>query len=76
MASVGLPAATADLVDVVLTSPSYVFRDEVLTDAVVAGEERINFADLDTQATKLARIRLAIVERPIVNHPRLLVVAQ
>jgi long-chain acyl-CoA synthetase len=25
-------------------------------DAVVAGEERINFADLDTQATKLARI--------------------
>jgi hypothetical protein len=31
--SVGLPAATADLVDVVLTSPSYVFRDEVLTDA-------------------------------------------
>jgi hypothetical protein len=33
VASVGLPSATADLVDVVLTSPHYVFRDEVLTDA-------------------------------------------
>ena len=31
--AVGLPAATADLVDVTLTSPGYVFRDEVLTDA-------------------------------------------
>lgn len=31
--SVGLESATADLVDVVLTSPNYVFRDEVLTDA-------------------------------------------
>jgi hypothetical protein len=31
--AVGLPAATADLVDVTLTSPSYAFRDEVLTDA-------------------------------------------
>ena len=30
---VGLPDATGDLVDVTLTSPSYVFRDEVLTDA-------------------------------------------
>ena len=30
---VGLPAATADLVDLTLTSPSYVFRDEVQTDA-------------------------------------------
>ena len=29
----GLPTATAELVDVTLTSPSYVFRDEVLTDA-------------------------------------------
>ena len=32
-ASVGVPAATADLVDLTLTSPSYVFRDEVLTGA-------------------------------------------
>ena len=31
--AVGLPAATADLVDVTLTSPGYAFRDEVLTDA-------------------------------------------
>ena len=30
---VGLAAATADLVDVTLTSPSYVFRQEVTTDA-------------------------------------------
>jgi hypothetical protein len=30
-AAVGVPAATATLVDLVLTSPSYVFRDEVLT---------------------------------------------
>lgn len=29
----GLAAATADLVDVTLTSPGYVFRDEVTTDA-------------------------------------------
>jgi hypothetical protein len=29
----GLPIATAELVDLTLTSPSYVFRDEVLTDA-------------------------------------------
>ena len=33
MAAVGLADATADLVDLTLTSPSYVFRDEVLTDA-------------------------------------------
>ena len=32
-ASVGVPAATADLVDVTLSSPSYVFREEVQTDA-------------------------------------------
>jgi hypothetical protein len=31
--AVGLPSATADLVDLALTSPNYVFRDEVLTDA-------------------------------------------
>jgi hypothetical protein len=31
--SVGVPAATADLVDVTLTSPRYLFRDEVATDA-------------------------------------------
>jgi hypothetical protein len=31
--SVGVPAATADLVDVTLTSPHYVFRDEVSADA-------------------------------------------
>lgn len=31
-ASVGVASATADLVDVVLTSPSYLFRDEVLSD--------------------------------------------
>jgi hypothetical protein len=30
---VGLQQATADLVDLTLTSPGYVFRDEVLTDA-------------------------------------------
>ena len=29
----GVPSATADLVDVALTSPSYVFREEVATDA-------------------------------------------
>src|SRR5579859_1894987 len=29
---VGIPAAVADLVDVTLTAPNYVFRDEVLTD--------------------------------------------
>jgi len=29
---VGLPVATADLVNLTLTSPNYVFRDEVLTD--------------------------------------------
>jgi hypothetical protein len=33
VAAIGLPSATADLVDVTLTSPNYVFRDEVLTDA-------------------------------------------
>jgi hypothetical protein len=33
VASVGLPSATADLVDVVLSSPSFAFRDEVQTDA-------------------------------------------
>jgi hypothetical protein len=33
VAQVGLPDATADLVGLALTSPSYVFRDEVLTDA-------------------------------------------
>ncbi len=33
MTEVGLANATADLVDVTLTSPSYVFRDEVQTDA-------------------------------------------
>jgi hypothetical protein len=31
--SVGVPTATADLVDVTLTSPRYLFRDEVATDA-------------------------------------------
>ena len=31
--AVGLANATADLVDVTLSSPSYVFRDEVLTDS-------------------------------------------
>jgi len=31
-AAVGVPAATADLVDVTLTSPSFVYRDEVLAD--------------------------------------------
>jgi hypothetical protein len=30
--AVGLPSATADLVDVTLTSPRFAFRDEVLTD--------------------------------------------
>jgi Protein of unknown function (DUF1588)/Protein of unknown function (DUF1592)/Protein of unknown function (DUF1585) len=33
VAEVGLAAATADLVNVTLTSPSYVFREEVQTDA-------------------------------------------
>ena len=33
VAKVGLAQATADLVDVTLTSPAYVFRDEVLTTA-------------------------------------------
>ena len=33
VASAGLPEATGTLVDLVLTSPHYVFRDEVLTDA-------------------------------------------
>ncbi len=33
--SVGLADATADLVDLTLTSPNYVFRDEVLTDGPV-----------------------------------------
>jgi hypothetical protein len=33
VAAVGAAAATADLVTLVLTSPSYVYRDEVLTDA-------------------------------------------
>lgn len=33
VAEVGLPAATADLVDLALTSPSYVFREEITTDA-------------------------------------------
>jgi Protein of unknown function (DUF1588)/Protein of unknown function (DUF1592)/Protein of unknown function (DUF1585) len=32
VAAVGFANATADLVDVALTSPNYVFRDEVLTD--------------------------------------------
>jgi hypothetical protein len=32
VASVGLPTAVADLVDVVLTSPNYVFREEVQID--------------------------------------------
>ncbi|HMI94224.1 MAG TPA: DUF1588 domain-containing protein, partial [Polyangiales bacterium] len=34
--AVGAPAATADLVDLVLTSPSYVFREEVQTGASAA----------------------------------------
>jgi hypothetical protein len=34
--TVGLAAATADLVDLTLTSPSYVFREEVLTDGAGA----------------------------------------
>ncbi|MBK7860770.1 MAG: DUF1595 domain-containing protein [Archangiaceae bacterium] len=34
--SVGLPQATADLVDVTLAAPAYVFRDEVSTDATGA----------------------------------------
>jgi hypothetical protein len=33
VSEVGLPDAVADLVDVTLTSPNYVYRDEVLTDA-------------------------------------------
>ena len=33
VAAVGLPSATADLVDVTLTSPGFAYRDEVLTDA-------------------------------------------
>jgi hypothetical protein len=33
VSTVGLPDATADLVDLTLTSPSYVFREEVQTDA-------------------------------------------
>jgi hypothetical protein len=33
VSEVGLPQATADLVDVVLTSPSFAFREEVQTDA-------------------------------------------
>jgi hypothetical protein len=32
-AAVGVPAATADLVDVTLTSPGFVYRDEVLADS-------------------------------------------
>ena len=32
VATFGAPAATAELVDLTLSSPSYVFRDEVLTD--------------------------------------------
>jgi hypothetical protein len=32
-AQVGVPQATADLVDLTLTSPQYVYRDEVLTEA-------------------------------------------
>jgi hypothetical protein len=35
-AEVGLPEATGTLVDLVLTSPHYAFRDEVLTDAAGA----------------------------------------
>ena len=33
VSQVGLPDAVADLVDVTLNSPNYVYRDEVLTDA-------------------------------------------
>lgn len=33
VASVGLASASAELVDLVLTSPNYVFRDEVLSDS-------------------------------------------
>jgi len=33
VAAVGLPSATADLVDVTLTSPGFAYRDEVLADA-------------------------------------------
>jgi hypothetical protein len=33
---VGVPAATADLVDLTLTSPGYVFREEVQTDAAAS----------------------------------------
>src|SRR4030095_6752732 len=40
---VGLAKATADLVHLTLTSPNYVFRDEVLTDgaALLAPAERL-----------------------------------
>ncbi|HEX9294382.1 MAG TPA: DUF1588 domain-containing protein [Polyangiaceae bacterium] len=54
VAKVGRADATADLVDVTLTSPNYVFRDEVLTDA----------AGLMMPAQELAHITYTLADAP------------
>jgi hypothetical protein len=50
----GAPAATAELVDLVLTSPSYVFRDELSTDA----------ASLLLPAQRLQNITYTLADAP------------
>jgi hypothetical protein len=54
VAEVGFANATADLVDVTLNSPSYVFRDEVLTDA----------ASLLLPAQRLQNISYTLADAP------------
>ena len=54
VAEVGFANATADLVDVTLSSPSYVFRDEVLTDA----------ASLLLPAQRLQNISYTLADAP------------
>ncbi len=70
--TVGLEEATADLVDATLTSPAYIFRDEVSTDAsgFLAPPQRLQalsftLADAPPDALKLASAApLAAVETP------------
>ena len=60
---VGLPDAVADLVDVTLNSPNYVYRDEVLTDASAVAAAGAAAADDELHAGR----RAARDGRPVVG---------
>ena len=69
--TVGLAAATADLVDVSLTSPSYAFREEVLTDGtgVLQPAQRLQsitytLADAPPEAVGITTPAAARVQTP------------